>query len=97
MKRLPAIFMFILMMTTATFAGTGITATMVGRTAKVEVVDNGIYNVSLVNEMRFIDTNRMTEKSGAFVVEIPEGTDYVDVIVTNILTGATEVITLRVE
>ena len=85
------------MMTTATFAGTGITVTMVGRTAKVEVVKNGIYNISVVNEMKFIDTNCVTEGSGTFVVEIPEGTDYVDVIATNILTGATEVITLHVE
>lgn len=89
--------MFILMMTTATFAGTGITATMVGRTANVEVVDNGLYNINVVSEGKFIDTNRMTERSGTFVIEIPEGTDYVEVIATNILTGATEVITLRVE
>lgn len=89
--------MFILMMTTATFAGTGITATMQGRVAKVEVVENGIYNINVVSEGRFIDTTRMTEGSGTFVVEIPEGTDYIDVIVTNIKTGATEIITLRAE
>ncbi len=89
--------MFIFVMTTATFAGTGITATMVGRTAKVEVVDNGIYNINVVSEVRFIGTSRMVEGGGAFMVEIPEGTDYIDVIATNVLTGKTEVITLRVE
>jgi len=90
--------MFILVMATATFAGTGLTTTVQNRIARVEVVDNNIYNVTVLSQTdRFISTRTMAQKSGTFVIEIPEGSDYIEVIATNILTGATEVITLRAE
>jgi len=90
--------MFILMMTTATFAGTGITATVQGRVAQVEVVDNNLYSIAVLGDTdRLISTRSMNQRSGVFAVEIPAGNDYIDVVVTNIQTGTTEVITLRVE
>ncbi len=90
--------MFILMMTTATFAGSGLTTTVQNRMLSVEVIDNNIYNVTILSSTdRFISTNSMTQRSGTYVVEIPEGNDFIDVVVTNIQTGATEVTRLRVE
>ena len=86
------------MMTTATFAGGGLVTTVQNRMVSVEVVDNNIYNITVLNETdRFISTRSMTQRTGTFVVEIPEGSDYIEVIATNILTGATEVIKLRAE
>ena len=84
-------------MTTAAIAGTGLTATVQGRTLKVEVVDNNSYNVTVCTTSRLVGTRRMTEKSGTYALNIPEGNDYIEVIATNILTGEVEVITLRVE
>lgn len=91
-------FLFLVAMTTATFAGTGLTVIMQGRVVTVEVVDNCLYNITVLNEnKRFINTNSINRNSGTLMVNVPQGNDYIDVVVTNIYTGATEIITLRVE
>jgi len=90
--------MFIVMMTTATFAGSGLTVTVQGRVVSVEVVDGNYYNVIVSSEAdRFVRTRPMTERTGMFMVEVPEGADSINIIATNVLTGEVEFIPVRVE
>jgi len=98
MKRSIAIFLFLVAMTTATFAGTGLTITTQGRMVQVEVVDNNLYHVAIIGETNELINNKsMTHQSGSFKTNIPEGNDYIEVIITNTQTGATEIVKLHVE
>lgn len=90
--------MFILVMTTATFAGGGITAIVQNRVLNVEVVDTNLYNITVLDQTdRLIGAEPMTLGVGEFKLEIPEGNDFIRILVTNIHTGAYEVMRLRVE
>ena len=98
MKVFTTIFLLLVAMSTATFAGTGITATVQGRTLQVEVVDDNCYHVSVDSPTRLIGTrSNMTKRNGVYVVEIPEGSDYIEVIATNKETGKEEVIPIYIE
>jgi len=98
MKVFTTVFLLLVAMSTATFAGTGITATVQGRTLQVEVVDDNYYHISIDSPTRLIGTrSNMTKRSRAYVVEIPEGSDYIKVIATNRATSEIEVILLRIE
>ena len=86
------------MMATVMFAGSGITATVQNRVLNVEVVDTNLYNITVLDQTdRLIGAEPMTLGSGELELDIPEGNDFIRILVTNIQTGAYEVMRLRVE
>jgi len=98
MKRLISICLLLVAITTATFAGTGITTTVQNRTLTVEVVDNNFYNVTVLSETkRVLNAGIITQRGGVFTIDMPEGNDYIELVVTDTQTGVTEIIPLRVE
>lgn len=90
--------MLLFAMTTATFAGSGVTATIQNRTVQVEVTDTNLYDVTVVSETKgFINGLSMNRETGAFRVEIPQSGDSIKLLVTNLQTGATEILHFNVE
>jgi len=98
MKRLTAIFMFILMMTTAMFAGTGITVVAQGRTVVVEVIDTNVYNIIALNRSeRFTRSRLMTQNTGPLFFDVPEGQNTIIVMAVNMNTGEPERLEITLE
>ncbi len=98
MKRLIFICLLLVAMTTAAFAGTGVTVISQGRTVNIEVTDSNIYNVKVLNESnRLTETRLITPDTGGFTINVPEGQDYITIIVVNICTGKSEKLEIPVK
>ena len=90
--------MLIFAMSATTFAAGGISVTAQGRTVKVEVKENHVYNVIIQTPTGRVEERRvMHNGTGPMIVEVPEGQDLIIVQGINLNTGEPERYEIRLE